>query len=212
MLPLAVSPALRVALIGPNAGCESDAPGLNSCDAINAQLGGYTAYGARVVTLRAAVEAAAAAGGFTVSYARGCNIDDGNLTMIPGAVAAAAAADVAIVVLGDSSDGYGHGSCAEGIDADQLDLVGGQLALLDALVTQVRAIYRGCRWQPSTVPLPRCRQMGQAPLPALSVLGPGNPHRPRRHIRPPVHARRRPLCLHGAQQCHRREPRGDPAG
>lgn len=137
VLPLTVSPALRVALIGPNAGCESDAPGLNSCDAINAQLGGYTAYGARVVTLRSALEAAAAAEGFSVTFSRGCNIDDGNLSMIPAAVTAATAADVAVVVLGDSSDGYGHGSCAEGIDADQLDLVGGQLALLNALVTQV---------------------------------------------------------------------------
>lgn len=158
-LPLRVTPALRIAVIGPNAGCESDAPGLNSCDAIDAQLGGYTNSGARVVTVRAAIEAAAAAQGFSAVYARGCNIDDANLTMIPAAVAAAAASDVAVVVLGDSADGYGSGSCAEGIDADQLDLVGGQLALLDALIKQARNAggYESGACPPETCLLLLCR-------------------------------------------------------
>ncbi len=40
-----------------------------------------------MVTVRAAIEAGASAKGYTTVYARGCNIDDGNLTMIPAAVA-----------------------------------------------------------------------------------------------------------------------------
>lgn len=137
LLPLSVGAGgkvKRVAIIGPNAGCVD--PNAPTCDAISAQQGGYTNGGAPVVTVRAAIEAGAAAGGYTTVFARGANIDDGNVTMIPAAVAAAQGADVAVVVLGDSSDGYGAGSCAEGIDADSLDLVGGQLALLSALATQ----------------------------------------------------------------------------
>jgi beta-glucosidase len=139
-LPLTLAPAAggarKIAIIGPNSGCED--PTTNSCDAISAMLGGYSNAGAPVVTVRAAAEAAANASGgaLSVSYSRGCNIDDYNTSLIAPAVAAAAAADVAIVVVGDSADGYGQGSCAEGIDADSLDLPGGQLELLNALVTQ----------------------------------------------------------------------------
>lgn len=46
---------------------------------------------------------------------------------------AATASEVAIVVVGDTTMGFGKGTCAEGIDADTLDLPGGQLALLDAV-------------------------------------------------------------------------------
>lgn len=127
ILPL--SPTARIALIGPNAGCEDTSA--TSCDATNAATGGYTNYGARIVTLRDAMTTA----GASFTYARGCNIDNANASMIAAAVAAANASDVAVVVLGDSADGYGGGSCAEGIDADSLDLVGGQLPLLQALVT-----------------------------------------------------------------------------
>jgi hypothetical protein len=70
------SPAPRaqyksVAVIGPNAGCLTE-PLSNSCDAINAQLGGYAQVGARAVTLAAAINASASEGGFSVSFARGC--------------------------------------------------------------------------------------------------------------------------------------------
>ena len=39
-------------------------------------------------------------------------------------MAAAAAADVVIAVVGDTDAAYGRGTCAEGIDADTLDLPG----------------------------------------------------------------------------------------
>jgi hypothetical protein len=63
-----------------------------------------------------------------VSYARGADIDDANTTGIAAAVAAAAASDVIVAVLGDSLR-----SACEGCDRDSLDLPGGQLPLLTAL-------------------------------------------------------------------------------
>jgi hypothetical protein len=136
MLPINFQTLNTVALIGPNVGCQNNSE--LSCDATNAQLGGYTNYGAQVITVRQAMEEAGAKYGFAVRYARGANIDDYNTSMIAGAVQAAVGADVAIVVVGDSSDGYGQGSCAEGIDADSLDLVGGQLQLLEALTSETQ--------------------------------------------------------------------------
>ena len=149
-LPLKVASLREVAVIGPNAGCPD---GKATCDATAAQLGGYSNAGSKIVTVLEAVQTAAAraaanlnttrdadtaaaALSINVQYARGANIDDYNTSMIAEAVVVAKAADVAIVVVGDSADGYAQGSCAEGIDADSLDLPGSQLALLDALTTQ----------------------------------------------------------------------------
>jgi hypothetical protein len=64
-----------------------------------------------------------------LTVAAGCGIDgDPRLDLIPAAVAAAAAADFAVVAVGDSL-----ASCGEWSDRDSLDLPGGQLALLSAL-------------------------------------------------------------------------------
>jgi hypothetical protein len=41
--------------------------------------------------------------------------------------------DAIVAVVGDTLCGYSCGSCAEGIETDDLDLPGGQLQLLDAL-------------------------------------------------------------------------------
>ena len=41
-----------------------------------------------------------------------------------------------IAVVGDTWCNYGCGTCAEGLDADTIDLPGGQLALLAALTSQ----------------------------------------------------------------------------
>lgn len=68
-----------------------------------------------------------------VTFSQGANWTSYESDGIAAAVAAADAADVAIVVVGDTWANYGQGTCAEGIDADTIDLPGGQLALLDAL-------------------------------------------------------------------------------
>ncbi|WP_116131933.1 glycoside hydrolase family 3 N-terminal domain-containing protein [Tropicimonas sp. IMCC34043] len=102
----------------------------------------------------------AALGADRVRYARGCNILDARragapvfpgdvddatsleqasslstrLDMIPEAVAAAEAADVAIVCVGDLSGIFQTGTVGEGSDVDSLVLPGVQQQLLDAVV------------------------------------------------------------------------------
>ena len=63
-----------------------------------------------------------------VTYTKGASIETDELDGIPAAVAAAEAADVAGVVVGDSQK-----TCGEWGDRDNLDLTGGQLKLLQAV-------------------------------------------------------------------------------
>jgi beta-glucosidase-like glycosyl hydrolase len=145
LLPLDLSSATtirKVAVLGQNGGCVGPSDGTGpDCPAYRAMAGGYSNLGARVVTVLDGLTAAANASGnaFRVDYSVGATPDSYNTSAIPAAVAAAAAADVAVVVLGDSACGYGCGSCAEGVDADDLDLPGAQMDLLFALLTQAPA-------------------------------------------------------------------------
>ncbi|RPK44197.1 glycoside hydrolase family 3 N-terminal domain-containing protein [Streptomyces sp. ADI93-02] len=139
-LPLAGRHIGRVAVIGPNA------------DSVPQQTGDYTApqrpgTGDSVL----AGIRAAAPGGTDVMYARGCGLVGGDLSGLPGAVASAAGADVAVLVLGGSSaresgarfDANGAAvvtsgnpvemTCGEGVDLAGLTLPEGQSALLDAV-------------------------------------------------------------------------------
>ena len=133
ILPLGVgalgTAITRVAVVGPNAGCvEADAP--NTCAAVaNAYRGGYSAQGQHVVTV---LEALQAVPGLSVAFAPGAAQLNYNESGIAAAVAAARAAQLVVAVVGDT--GNGGGTCGEGVDADTLDLPGGQLALLAALV------------------------------------------------------------------------------
>jgi beta-glucosidase len=118
----------RVAVVGPNGGCVGGGDG---CAAARAYRGGYCSSGSRTLTL---LDALSAVPGVSVSFAPGANITDaGDESGIPAALAAAAAAQVVIAVVGDTAAGFGKGTCAEGIDADTIDLPGSQLALLAAL-------------------------------------------------------------------------------
>ena len=123
---------------GVNAGGDRVNRGLNVAlvgqladDAVN-QCGAYYNAGASVTTIKEAFEAAmptAAGGKGSVVWARGANTDDRNLTMVQNAVDVAKAADVAVVVLGDSTH-----TCGEMVDRSSLELPGGQQELLEALV------------------------------------------------------------------------------
>jgi beta-glucosidase len=157
-LKLAASggPVKTVALIGPQLLCSISADtdsaawfkehgtsygplapgaGAASCFARNNMLGSYT-LDAGVVSVPLLPDAFNAtfppSSGVSFTVSAGCSIDgDPRLDLIPAAVAAAAAADVAVVVVGDSL-----ASCGEWIDRDDLDLPGGQMQLLEALATQ----------------------------------------------------------------------------
>jgi beta-glucosidase len=91
--------------------------------------GHYTQYGARIST---PLSALANLSGVSLAHVVGANIDNGDTSGIAAAVAAAQAADVVLVAVGDSIP-INTGSCSEMSDSDTLDLPGAQLALLDAL-------------------------------------------------------------------------------
>jgi len=130
LLPLSGlgSAITRVAVVGPNGGC---AGGGDGCPAADAYRGGYCNGGSPTVTL---FDAIAAVPGVSATFTVGANITNaGDESGIPAAIAAAAAAQLVVAVVGDTTSGFGKGTCAEGIDADTIDLPGSQLALLSAL-------------------------------------------------------------------------------
>jgi hypothetical protein len=65
----------------------------------------------------------------TITVAAGATMDNSRSDLLPAALAAAAASDVAVLVLGDDL-----ASCGEWNDRDSLDLPGSQLELLAALL------------------------------------------------------------------------------
>ncbi len=127
-LPLA--PGLRVAVVGPNA----DRPqALFGCYSFtNHVLANFPGVelGLDVPTVLAALRSEHA----DVSYARGCGVEDPDRSGFDEAVAAAAAADVAVVVVGDQAGLFGRGTCGEGCDTDDLDLPGVQRPLVEAVL------------------------------------------------------------------------------
>ncbi len=121
-----------VAVVGPNA------------DRVEALFGCYsfvnhvipqhpgTEVGIDVSTVREAL--AGEWPGARLSVARGCGVDDGDVTGIPDAVAAATRSEVAVVVVGDQSGLFGRGTVGEGCDRDDLELPGVQRRLVEAVL------------------------------------------------------------------------------
>ncbi len=138
-LPLAVTPDLKIALVGPNA------------DNVYNMLGDYTAPQpeGRVVTVLDGMRRQHP--GIDISYVKGCAVRDTASADIPAAVAAAREADVVVAVVGGSSardfkTSYKETGAAvvdanavsdmesgEGYDRESLTLMGKQLELLKAL-------------------------------------------------------------------------------
>lgn len=69
-----------------------------------------------------------------VSYERGCDVEGDDESGIAAAVLAAAAADVAIVVVGDRAGLFGRGTVGEGNDVESLELPGVQRRLVEDIV------------------------------------------------------------------------------
>jgi beta-glucosidase-like glycosyl hydrolase len=157
VLPLDPARKQKVAVIGPTA----DDPLAMLCGysfPVHLILSGMDVGAATVVTPRAALEKAL--GKDRVAYAKGCHILEkrdvgapvfpGDVDMgatlqmtspvstrtdlIPEAVAAAQAADVAVVCVGDLAGLFQTGTIGEGSDADSLTLPGVQQQLLEAVV------------------------------------------------------------------------------
>ncbi|MFV0632576.1 glycoside hydrolase family 3 N-terminal domain-containing protein [Demequina sp.] len=69
-----------------------------------------------------------------VTYAHGCAVNDDDRSGFADAVATAAAADTAVVVVGDDAGLFGRGTSGEGCDTDSLELPGVQRALVEAIL------------------------------------------------------------------------------
>ncbi len=132
LLPLTLTPNMRVALVGPNAGC----PGSNSssgsgCAAALSQCGGYTSLGVPVVTVLQAAQNETG----VVAFAQGCAHGGNDTSGFAAAVSAAESSDVVVFVGGDSGAlGWNRNTCGEDDDRADLDLPGVQADLLDALL------------------------------------------------------------------------------
>ncbi|MFC7363355.1 beta-glucosidase family protein [Nocardioides astragali] len=69
-----------------------------------------------------------------ISHVGGCSISTDDRSAIPRAVAAAAVADLAIVVVGDQAGLFGRGTSGEGCDVEDLRLPGVQAELVTAVL------------------------------------------------------------------------------
>ncbi len=69
-----------------------------------------------------------------VSFSLGCAVDDADRSGFDAAVAAATAADVAVLVMGDQAGLFGRGTVGEGCDRDDLELPGVQRELVEAVL------------------------------------------------------------------------------
>jgi beta-glucosidase len=132
LLPLDPSVAPRIAVIGPNAhssealmGCYSF---VNHVLAHHPEVPAGIALPSVLDGLHAELSRAA----FTHSI--GCDVEGDDRGGFPGAVVDAAAADLAIVVVGDRAGLFGRGTVGEGNDVETLDLPGVQRELVEAVV------------------------------------------------------------------------------
>ncbi|QBR73288.1 glycosyl hydrolase [Microbacterium sediminis] len=131
LLPLAAT-AGRVAVIGPNA---DRAEALQGCYSFaNHVLAHHPEHelGFEIPTVREALERALPE--TEIGYARGCDVEGDDRSGFAQAVAAAAGADVAVVVVGDHAGLFGRGTVGEGNDAESLELPGVQRELVEAVV------------------------------------------------------------------------------
>jgi len=128
-LPLA--PDARVAVIGPNADRVAALFGCYSF--LNHVLAHHpgTPVGIETPTV---LEALRREHGGEVTFTQGCAVDDDDRSGIDAAAAAASAADVAVLVVGDHAALFGRGTVGEGCDRDDLELPGVQRALVEAVL------------------------------------------------------------------------------
>ncbi len=123
----------RVAVLGPNAARVQALFGCYSF--VNHVLPDHpdTALGIDAPTLLDAVEAELP--GAVVTHTPGCTVDDADRSGFAAARAAAAEADVAVVVVGDQAGLFGRGTVGEGCDRDDLELPGVQRLLVEEVLS-----------------------------------------------------------------------------
>jgi beta-xylosidase len=135
-LPLA-NP-VSIALIGPNG---SDPYAMLGCYSFPTHV--VTQHpgveiGIRIPTLLEALQTEYP--GARISHVRGTSIDGGETAGIAEAVAAAEAAEITVVAVGDRAGLFGRGTSGEGCDIESLALPGAQQQLVDALLDTGRPV------------------------------------------------------------------------
>ncbi|MFI7491922.1 glycoside hydrolase family 3 N-terminal domain-containing protein [Micromonospora echinaurantiaca] len=162
----------RVAVIGPNA----DRPGaLFGCYSfLNHVLVQHSDVetGIEIPTVLDAMRTEF--GADLVTAARGCEVDDDDRSGFDEAVATAAAADVAVLVVGDHASLFGRGTVGEGCDRDDLELPGVQRELVEAvLATGTPVVLVLLTGRPYAVDwaLARCAAVVQAFFPGEEGAG-----------------------------------------
>lgn len=128
----------RIAVIGPNADRQGALFGCYSfLNHVLVQHPDVEA-GIEVPTVLDALRAEF--GAELVTSARGCEVDDDDRSGFDAAVAAATAADVAVLVVGDHAGLFGRGTVGEGCDRDDLELPGVQRDLVEAVLATGRPV------------------------------------------------------------------------
>ena len=127
LLPLDPTKVKSIAVIGPNADDDLQQLGDWSLGSWQHPAAAGKQPREKTTTVLDGMRALAAAG-CSISYERGCSIIDDNLSDISAAVAAAQAAEVVVAVVGDHLNFIG-----ETLSTATLELMGGQIELLDAL-------------------------------------------------------------------------------
>ncbi|WP_036960893.1 beta-glucosidase family protein [Promicromonospora kroppenstedtii] len=127
----------RVAVIGPNADRPEALMGCYSfANHVLAHHPGVP-NGFEIPSLAEALGAEFERAGLPVpelTHARGCDVEGDDTSGFAEAVAAAEAADVAVVVVGDQAGLFGRGTVGEGNDSESLDLPGVQRELVEAVL------------------------------------------------------------------------------
>jgi beta-glucosidase len=134
VLPLAGGRARKVAVIGP---CADDPQAFFGCYAFPNHVipqhpefaGGI---GIEAVSLLTALRTELPAA--EITYLPGCDVSGGDDAGLPAAVAAARAADVVLLAVGDRAGLFGAGTSGEGCDAEDLALPGLQPRLVEAVL------------------------------------------------------------------------------
>lgn len=130
LLPLAGDLG-KVAIIGPNADSPEALMGCYSF--VNHVMASYPdkPLGIELPTIAEAIRAEL---GYDCEVVAGCAVDGSDRSGLPAAVAAAKAAEVAVVVVGDRAGLFGRGTVGEGNDSESLELPGVQRELVAAVL------------------------------------------------------------------------------
>jgi beta-xylosidase len=128
---LPIAPLTRIAVIGPNADRRT---ALFGCYSFANHVLGQHPDVAMGIEVKTVLDGMLAEFDAVVGFAEGCAVDDDNTDGLAEAVSLAAAAEVAVVVVGDQAGLFGRGTVGEGCDRDSLELPGVQRALVEAVL------------------------------------------------------------------------------